>query len=377
MFVFRSWKVAIRVLVCSTASAVVVTTGVAGASGDEGPSHSDGSSCRDVDIPVAAEQRIHGQFCQPPGGSDAVQVLVAGVTYDHRYWDFEHEPATYSYRRAANAAGTATLAIDRLGTGGSSRPPSTTLTASAQADAVHRAVTALRDGSATGHSFRSVLLGGHSLGSTIAIIEAATYRDVDGVMLTGIGHRFDAAQLAGLFASMHPATLDPTLGRRYPVADPGYLTTRPGTRGTYLHTPGVDPAVLAADERTKSVFSTSEVPDAATLALVSPYSRRIEAPVFLANGADDVIFCPVGTGTCTDPESLAAAEGSYYAQTACLRTAVLPGAAHDVNLAESAPEFHRMALSWADEVIGRDGDTGGCPPGGGHAQPLRAGTDAR
>lgn len=362
MIVFRNRAGNVRAFLCTAVAAALVVVASPVAVAGTAP-ETDEVSCRGVDVPLRGGDWIHGQFCQPEGGRDAVQILVPGVTYDHRYWDFEHRPETYSYRRAANAAGFSTFAADRLGTGGSSRPVSAALTAFSQADAVHRVITALRDGTATGTRFGSVLLGGHSLGSTIAIIEAATYRDVDGVLLTGVGHRFDAVQLGGLFASMHPAAADPVLASHYPATDPGYLTTRPGTRARFLHPPDVDPAVLAADEQTKSVFSSTEAPDAALLALVSPYSRRIDVPVFLVNGADDVIFCPVGTDTCTDAGSLAAAESHDYGSAACLRTAVLPGTGHDVNLSRSAPEFQRAALQWAGQVVGGERAPGGCPPG--------------
>lgn len=63
----------------------------------------------------------------------------------------------------------ATLAVDRLGAGHSSTPPSALLTAITQANAVRQVIQTLRP------RFSRIVLGGHSLGSAIAVVEAATY----------------------------------------------------------------------------------------------------------------------------------------------------------------------------------------------------------
>lgn len=321
------------------ATAALVTT----------PAAADEPACRTVSVPVTAGV-MSGEFCAASGATRAIQVLVPGITYSHTYWDFPYQPDIYNYRRAANAAGYATLALDRLGTGASSHPLSATVTAFEQADAVHQVIAGLRNGSVTGAPSSSILLGGHSEGSTIAIIEVSTYHDVDAVLLTGFAHHFDAVQLTGLLASMYPATLDPVLRQSYPLPDVGYLTTRPGTRSTYFYPPNPDPSVVAADDATKSVFSMTEAPDSALLGLITPYSLSIKVPVLLVNGDHDAIFCP--GGTCTTAATLSAAEAPYYSPAACLHTAVMAGVGHDVNLAPNAPQYHSIVLNWADQVFG-------------------------
>ena len=67
-----------------------------------------------------AEWLIRGELRIPEGGSDTVQVLLPGLTYDRRYWN---APGKYDYAAHMLAAGYAVLLLDRLGTGGSSRPP--------------------------------------------------------------------------------------------------------------------------------------------------------------------------------------------------------------------------------------------------------------
>ncbi|MEU7767404.1 alpha/beta fold hydrolase [Nocardia sp. NPDC049190] len=108
-------------------------------------------------------------------------VLLPGSNYNHTYWDFPYVPQTYNFRRAMNAAGYATLVVDRLGIGASSRPPSMLVTATGSAQALHEIVQALRRGLAGAQPFAKVIIGGHSLSSGIDVLEASTYHDVDGV----------------------------------------------------------------------------------------------------------------------------------------------------------------------------------------------------
>src|SRR5262249_54938207 len=152
-----------------------------------------------------------------------------GATYGHVYWDFPYQPDTYSYVRALNAEGYSTFNIDRLGTGMSSHPLSALLTLDAHAYVTHEIVQDLLNGSIANQAFAQVLLVGHSLGSVIGWLEAGTYHDVAGVMITGLTHHLNAAHMALVSNSTYTAILDPRFAGQ--ALDPGYLTTRPGTRG--------------------------------------------------------------------------------------------------------------------------------------------------
>jgi pimeloyl-ACP methyl ester carboxylesterase len=114
---------------------------------------SSGPQCRLERIPVrlsaanSVTYPIAGSLCADgsPAGR-TVEVLIPGLTYGASYWNFQLDPARYSYVRAATAAGYATLAIDRLGSGASGRPPAAEVTATSEAFAVHQIVTALHAG---------------------------------------------------------------------------------------------------------------------------------------------------------------------------------------------------------------------------------------
>ena len=147
-------------------------------------------TCSDHTLPVRiadpgpADQTMWGQLCYRGSREPAtVQLLVHGATYNHLYWNFPYGGGYYSYVEAATAAGYATFDIDRIGDGYSSHPPSAELDLTAGAVALHDAVTALRAGTVNGHPFQHVIMVGHSLGSVEAWIEAASYHDVNAVII--------------------------------------------------------------------------------------------------------------------------------------------------------------------------------------------------
>jgi pimeloyl-ACP methyl ester carboxylesterase len=318
------------------------------------PAQASPIGCQDVVTPVTLagqKYNLYGKLCQPPGGSRTVQVLIPGSSYNSTYWDFPYTPDIRSFRLAMNNAGYATLTIDRLGTGRSDRPPSALLTAFTQADTVHQLVQALRAGTRT-HAFGKVTLGGHSLGSSIAIIEAGTYSDVDGVLITGLTHLPNATGVSGVLASLIPAILDPKFAGT--MLDPGYLTTRAGTRYDNFESPGTDvPQVTALDESTKDMFGTAEVVDGALISAITPYSLLIKAPVMVAMGQFDPTGCGPLATNCSTAATLAEGESPYYSPAARLQTFVLPNFGHSINLAPNTQLYQAAVANWANQYVGR------------------------
>ena len=159
-----------------------------------------GFRCEELSFPVtlspggANVYNVFGVLCSR--GSihhKTIQITLHGATYSHLYWDFPFQPETYSYVRRATAAGYAVLNLDRIGIGQSDRPPAADVTIPSNGYVVHQIVQALRGGDLVVPSFGRisadrVVLVGHSLGSVISIQEAATFGDVDGVVLTGLSH---------------------------------------------------------------------------------------------------------------------------------------------------------------------------------------------
>lgn len=301
-------------------------------------------TCQDLRVRVSVSgtaQTMHGRLCVPEGAK-TVQVLIPGGTYNSSYWDIGHSPETRSFRLAMNDAGFATLAV-RLGTGRSSKPLSALVTASTQADAVHQVIATLRP------RFEKVIVGGHSIGSAMAMIEAGSYGDVDGVLVTGMSHRMNLITVIPVLANMIPAPLG---GLADAGLDLGYLTTSPGTRYSAFHSPGpLDGGAIDYDESIKDVFAVTESVDTLLLTnVVIPATRRIQVPVMLVVG-DDTHFCGAPLGSdCSSAEALRESEASFFSEAARLRTFVLHGYGHSINYAPNAPDYHRAVAQWTREI---------------------------
>lgn len=316
------------------------------------------ASCTELNISVTLlglPQTMYGELCQPQQASHTVLVLVPGGSYDSEYWDLPSELGLHSFRAGMNDAGYATLTVDRLGTGRSSHPPSALLTGLVQADVLHQTVQKLRAGS-LGPGFDKVIVGGHSLGASISIIEAANYQDVDGVLVASIAHRLDVVDVTvrGLLA-FYPAVLDPLLAAG--GYDAGYLTTQPGTRARAFHNPAIPTAAaISHDEGTKDAFAATEAADGIGVAIMTPYSLLVGAPVLVALGGWDELFCsplPVATN-CSSAQALRQQESLYYSPAAELEAYLLPGNyGHSFNYAPNAYLFHQRVAEWADRKVGR------------------------
>jgi alpha-beta hydrolase superfamily lysophospholipase len=296
---------------------------------------------------------VKGQLCVPVGGTpQAVQLLLHGATYNRAYWDLPYQPGLYSYQRDMASNGLATFAVDELGVGESSRPPSALLTGVGQASAIHQVVAHLRAGHVGGVRYTKVVLHGHSAGSAISVIESATYHDVDGVILTGMSHLPNVPVVAGdVGFGLQPVPLDPQLGPR--GDDLGYLTTKPGMRGQMYYGPDdLDPLAVRADERyAKDTVSATSLVDIVSLGLASPLSLQIDVPVLLVDGTDDTGFCGL-IRDCSTAETLRAQEAPYFSPAAQLSVCVLPRAGHSVALAVNAPDYRSTARDWLSRHVG-------------------------
>ena len=321
-------------------------------------------TCRHgIGIPVAlapgqpAAYTISGELCSTAAERHRgamVQLLIPGATYTHGYWDFGVvDGFTYSYAREVAAKGIATFVIDPLGTGASSRPASTWITARADAFVAHQAVGALRDGTIAGVRFRTVIEVGHSLNSLIVWDEAITYHDVDGVIVTGAAHSLAAAFGQAFGADLHPAADDPKFAGS--GLDTGYLTTVPGTRGAlFYQEPDADPAVIALDEARKDVVSGTEL-NTALPVVTSTATRAIDVPVLDILGSNDFTTCGLSTQghvfDCSTGAAVAAQEAPFYSPQAQIHACVIPGSGHDISLALNGGFQAGDAIAWSDKYV--------------------------
>jgi pimeloyl-ACP methyl ester carboxylesterase len=314
------------------------------------PAH---GNCRNVQVPVAlnpgapANQTVSATYCQPvkwAAGTHEVDVLTPGATYNRAYWDWPQNPSLYSYVDKTLQAGRATFDYDRIGTGGSSHPPSTEITVNGEAYVLHQIITWLHN-----HGYAQVNSEGHSYGSAIAVQEAGTYRDVSRIVVTGLTH----VQGVGIgfpeaIASLYPAALDPEFAGK--GLDLGYLTTEPGVRGRLFYSSSANPAVVAYDEAHKDLLPAAALATlGTTFALPPPLnaSDRITAPVLLVDGQEDAIFCTLPAALdCANNTSLRDFEAPDYAAAASLSAAVVPSTGHDLALHPSANTSFSDINTW-------------------------------
>ena len=291
---------------------------------DHGSSGATGCSSEAFEVKLAENdpttQRVSGSFCTKPGNRTLL-ITLHGATYNRMYWDWPQDPSTYSFVNNQSRQ-VSVLNLDRLGAGESDHPPSSLVTGTTQAYAVHQVVQTMRT-----RGFESIILVGHSLGCGIAILEAATYHDVDGLILTGFLHKL--AQGEGgrqVPLSMYPAALDPQFADLF--LDPGYLTTRPGERSmsAFYNTAIADPAVIAYDEAHKDVVTATDVVQFVSVINDRSFAREVDVPVLSLQGQYDAGFCDLPD--CPQAQS----EPDAWGPAAQLELHVIPDAGHNIHL---------------------------------------------
>jgi pimeloyl-ACP methyl ester carboxylesterase len=310
-----------------------------------------------VDAPSSgvAGAQLAGTLCLPHGPApQTVELLVPGFTYNRSYWDMSVDHGRFSYVRRALAAGYATMSVDRLGTGRSTRPPGSAVTLHSGAGALYDVVRALHAGIA-GHPFSRLFYVGHSLGSFYGWQLAADFPEgggIDGYVITGALHTGGKPSFSQqALADIIPAALDPAFAGL--GLDSEYLTTVAGTRaGLFYYAPTSVPDVTAADEQLKDTGTAGELAAAQvpTTPADSP-SRAIDKPTLIVMGDQDALFCGPPDGPDCTSANLKAAEAPFYPGAPRLRALAVAQAGHDVTLHANAPSVDRRIQRWIRRTV--------------------------
>ncbi|MFF5448153.1 alpha/beta hydrolase [Streptomyces sp. NPDC012888] len=286
-----------------------------------------------------ADQRISGLLCEPraPRGG-TVQLLLHGGTYDHTYWTMRGDSGKPSYVEAAVKAGNAVLAVDRLGTGRSSAPHSSTYATDTNEVVTHQIVKLLRD-----RGYAKVILVGNSFGATSARMTAVQYPgDVDGLILTGEGGYPNYATFGAMADLWTTADQHPLLAHR--GLDSGYTALRTGSKAPWFYDPRTtDPKVTEYDEATTEPGVYPADPMHGDVS----YSKQIRVPVLVVLGENDKLLCGEGASDCSDSAALKASIGPLYAPEARLETKVVPDTGHVLNLHRTTDQWYGLAQDWA------------------------------
>lgn len=318
----------------------------------------DGVTCEQQRIPVKlapdglGDYDLVGQLCWTGELSDqTLQVLVSGAGYGAAYWDFPYEPDTYSYARAALRAGDAVFNFDRLGMGLSDHPPGALLDVDTQAFVLKQTLDAL----ANQHNFNTVVMLGHSFGSTISLAHALQWPEQsDGIVLTGFIHNFNPAFAQAMGQTVSFAAFSGPLADE--MVDPTYLISTPNSRADAFYTGvNVEDAVIATDEATRETTAMGE------LFSMSRYfkdqSKALTVPVFVLIGEDDFVVCGKDLD-CKDHAALREHELAFYPPTACPEITILENTNHNANLHLNAQDNFALMLDW----IARRAGSAGQPP---------------
>lgn len=242
-----------------------------------------------VEVSGLGTVEIAGWLTAPDAAEPGLlQILVHGANYTHLYWDFPYQPETYSYVLWARERGFATLAIDQLGAGQSSRPPGEKVTNQKIAEALHGVVQAARGPGIAGRTFERIVLVGHSAGSLASGLESATYDDVDAVVLTGIlgpntsGVINHEPRINNMYI---PAADDAVLGGRPGLDDREYQTLLPEFRvAVFFRVPPAEPALIVLDETLKDAQTNGQW---ATYGDATEACGQLRCPTLVVNGQYD------------------------------------------------------------------------------------------
>jgi pimeloyl-ACP methyl ester carboxylesterase len=304
-----------------------------------------GVDCEPVAFQVQTPTRhtLRGTLCRPDSSQpQATVLLVHGSTYSSTYWNPGVDPDRYSALRLLAAHGYLTVAIDRLGSGHSDRPPSGQVTADASAAALRDVTRQLR------RTYRTVsgklLAVGHSSGSSLLIRTAAKHGGIDGLVATGFLHTLSPADL---FSPMlYPAAADPRFADD-PTIPADYVTGRSGLHRMMLYGWNADEAVMRLDERAlKDAMPETDAGgflDEVGFGAVGPFSPRLRIPVLVLVGAEDLTYCT--PPSCPEADL----EAGFYPASGDVKVEARPRTEHSLNLHLDAAGTTGLIGGWLDQ----------------------------
>ncbi|KAH8886623.1 alpha/beta-hydrolase [Thozetella sp. PMI_491] len=301
-----------------------------------------GSETTNGTITVGGTFHINGIYCRPPPhiARGSLQILVHGLLYDKSYWH-----GMYNWSHFATSQGYHTLAIDRLGHGQSIEHPDAVevLQLSLHVETIHQVVASIRDDTALGVTFDSIVYVGHSYGTGAGVALAAKYpQDIDILVATGFSNSLYAPAFAPVFQDLVPAR---DLSPRFAGLLPGYLSTQnESIREAAFYAGAYDPAIAHLDYTLADTIVPGEI-----LTLSVPLTRGFTGPVLVVTGADDAGACNPKTGlTCED---ILKTTGPLFPNST-YRFYAPPDTGHDLNFHFSAPKTFQVVHDWLDQLEG-------------------------
>jgi pimeloyl-ACP methyl ester carboxylesterase len=235
-----------------------------------------GSGANEIRFELHDGNFIVGFSYAPPHPTAApVLVMIHGASDTHTVFDF-----TPGFRAAPELAqrGIPVLTVDRVGYGASSHPNGDTLSFATSASYVHEVISAVRGG-ALGFVPPAVVLLGPSAGGDVALVEAGTYHDVDGLIVVS-----NTSQL-------QPALFNVDFGAFFAQGD--YFDFGVPFRTDFFYAqPFALQFIIDLDNATRALVPRAEI-GSALAGASAPFRSQVTAPVLLVQADHDAIFIPV------------------------------------------------------------------------------------
>ncbi len=206
--------------------------------------------------------------------TSAVLVMIHGASDTHTVFDF-----TPGFEAAPALAqrGIAVLTVDRVGYGASSHPDGDSLSFATSAGYVHEVIQAVRNG-ALGCAPSAVALLGPSAGGDIALVEAGTYHDVDGLIVVS-----NTSQL-------QPALFNVDFNAFF-AQGPYFDFGVPFRTDFFYAQPFALQHIIDLDNATRALVPRAEI-GSALAGASAPFRSQVTAPVLLLQADHDAIFIP-------------------------------------------------------------------------------------
>jgi pimeloyl-ACP methyl ester carboxylesterase len=311
-------------------------------------------------VPVGGTYNIAATFCEPeihiPERTGIIQFLAHGGSYTRDYWLGHGLPAAqaqqYSYAQYASEQGYATLSIDRLGSGQSTRAdPLLEVQTNLQAEIVHQIIGMLRRGEIGGKVFEKIAFVGHSLGSMVGLIASQRHpTDFDALVLTGWSTNIVENALDVVIGGLLPAALlKPLKWGHLPLTYLAFVI-KPTMRRLFFGRHGsFDPAVQDHDWETRDTLTAGEL---VTLISGMTASPSYVGPVHVLVGEYDTLVCHLPR-TCTDaPNDSPGNTVDMFPSSRNFTYAVIPDAGHCLNLHYSARDTYRIVHGFISYNLG-------------------------
>lgn len=310
---------------------------------------------------VSGTYTIGARYCEPSkdvaARKDTLQLLVHGITYTKDYWFGLAPPGTlkgqdeYSWVKYAADQGYATLSVDRLCNGASSKPNSVAFCqAPLEAEAMREIIEQAKTGSLPGvkKNYGKIVYVGHSYGSLVANSLAAQHPDVvDAYVLTGFSSKLlqDTTGIL-ILPEFAPAAVVDAKNYGGGQVDGLYLmaTNPTGTQKVFYYG-DYDPEVLKYDYDHRQTVTLGEF----LTVILGQVETAFAGDVFVLNGNEDAVFCQANLvtalagapGNCADGFSSTAS--TLYPKAKSFGYYNTPNTGHCLGTHESAQESFAAA----------------------------------